>query len=315
MNGTVLARQIFKPYEQRRAGPAARYRLTASLRVSRVMLHLAWICSTAAGTTASLDAGYNLIRLANSMRVAVRSALALMVSYADPRRLQEWNAFQRRGQPGSAPTDPQLLNRYAYARNNPLAYTDDSGNVVWWVAAAIGGVAGGVVGFGVYALTHQDNFSWEGAALYAGGGALIGATFGVATNGVVAAIGAEAALAAGTTIATAASSSTTASRIAPELGNKLNYVLGQATGSLHNIQRSQDMLRQLQRIGHYDNAGTRQYLTTHLTEVVNDTSNIVKVPGQWPCDQRVVVDGTNGALKVESIWEGAKLITITLLGG
>ena len=62
----------------------------------------------------------------------------------------------------------------------------------------------------MYALTHQDNFDWGQAALWTGGGALIGATFGVATNAVVAAIGAQAAAGAataGTTAATAAATS------------------------------------------------------------------------------------------------------------
>ena len=39
------------------------------------------------------------------------------------------------------PVDPQTLNRYAYARNNPILYTDPSGH---WIFVVIGAIIGGV---------------------------------------------------------------------------------------------------------------------------------------------------------------------------
>ena len=44
----------------------------------------------------------------------------------------------------------------------------------------------------------------------------------------------------------------------PELGNKLDFLFGQATGSEHNIQRSQSMLRDLEGIGLSDTPEVRQ---------------------------------------------------------
>jgi len=46
------------------------------------------------------------------------------------------------------PSDPQTLNRYAYARNNPLRYVDPSG-YGWfsWFLGFIGAVVGAVIGF------------------------------------------------------------------------------------------------------------------------------------------------------------------------
>jgi RHS repeat-associated protein len=243
---------------------------------------------------------------------STETVLPLTVSYADSGMLQQWNEFQRNSRQAGAPTDPQLLNRYAYARNNPLAYTDDTGHVIWWV---VGGIGGAVVGFGAYALTHQENFNWQEAALWTGGGAVVGATFGAGAQLVAGALGAEAAVAAGTAATTAASASGIANRVTPDLGGKLNYMFGQATGSLHNIQRSQDMLRQIQRIGLSDNAVTRQYLTDHFAEVVNSTSNVVKTRENGRVLRESLLMGPNGALKVESIWEGTKLITMKLLGG
>ena len=132
---------------------------------------------------------------------SARPVLPLIVSYAEPGLLAQWNEFQRSGRQADAPSDPQLLNHYTYVRNNPLAYRDDSGHWIWMV---VGGIGGAVVGFGAYALTHQDNFDWKQAALWTGGGALIGATLGGATELVVGAISAEAAVTAGTGVATAA---------------------------------------------------------------------------------------------------------------
>ena len=120
--------------------------------------------------------------------------LPLAVSYANPRILEQWNQLQRarlqrEAQAPSTPSvlDPQFLNRYTYARNNPLAYVDDTGHIAWWI---VGGVVGGVVGFGVYALTHRDNFNWREAALWTAGGMVVGATFGAGAQWVAGALGA-----------------------------------------------------------------------------------------------------------------------------
>ena len=121
--------------------------------------------------------------------------------------LEQWNLLQRaRLQPeAQAPNtpsalDPQFLNRYAYVRNNPLAYVDHSGHIAWWV---VGGVVGGVVGFGAYAITHRDNFDWREAALWTAGGAVVGATFGAGAQWVAGALGAKAAVTAGAAATTA----------------------------------------------------------------------------------------------------------------
>jgi RHS repeat-associated protein len=90
--------------------------------------------------------------------------------------------------------DPQLLNRYTYVKNNPIKYTDPSGNIIWFLFAAIviagvaaeagylsstegatlggtltAGVAGGTagaVGYGAGAVT------WAGASATLGGSTL-----------------------------------------------------------------------------------------------------------------------------------------------
>ena len=56
--------------------------------------------------------------------------LALIVAYAEPGLVAHWNEFRRSGRQAITPHDSQLLNRYTYARNNPLSYRDDTGHVI-----------------------------------------------------------------------------------------------------------------------------------------------------------------------------------------
>jgi hypothetical protein len=106
-----------------------------------------------------------------------------------------------------------------------------------------------------------------------------------------------------------------AARLVPELGRKLEYFLGRATGNAHTIQRSTQMLSQLERIGLPDSAATRQYLTDHLTGVLNDPSNIARIEASGRVVRESLLTGPGGVLKLETIWEGNKLLTGNLFGG
>jgi RHS repeat-associated protein len=105
-----------------------------------------------------------------------------------------------------------------------------------------------------------------------------------------------------------------AAPLVPILGQKLDYFLGRATGSIHNMQRSAQMLLQLKNIGLPDNPVTRQYLTDHLTRVLNDSSNIVKIENSIRVIRESVLAGPDGVLKLQTVWEGSKLITGILFG-
>ncbi|WP_345231342.1 hypothetical protein, partial [Olivibacter ginsenosidimutans] len=48
-----------------------------------------------------------------------------------------------------------------------------------------------------------------------------------------------------------------AAKTGANIGTKLEYVFGKATGSAHNIERSTGMLRQLESVGIFDNAAGR----------------------------------------------------------
>ncbi|SCY48468.1 hypothetical protein SAMN05660668_02806, partial [Pseudobutyrivibrio sp. AR14] len=115
-----------------------------------------------------------------------------------------------------------------------------------------------------------------------------------------------------------------------DLGNKLDYMLGKATGNKHNIQRSQAMQMELERIGIYDDIAGRDYLTQHLNKVVNDSSNISGVESRSYvakeiCGQPIMeytattresfLMGQYGGVKLKTIWDGNRLLTVIIEGG
>ncbi len=78
--------------------------------------------------------------------------LTLMVSYSETNILTKTSQVLREGNFYKGGIfNPQLLNRYSHARNNPLRYNDASGHWIWTV---VGGIIGAAVGLGAYALTH-----------------------------------------------------------------------------------------------------------------------------------------------------------------
>ncbi|WP_158708944.1 putative adhesin [Streptomyces sp. NRRL S-920] len=101
-------------------------------------------------------------------------------------RDRSYDSDQRRftsRDPMPAALDNPNKSSYNYADNDPANLSDPSGNCPWCIGAGIGGVIGG----GVYALTHRDDFDWgdfagataKGAAIGAGAGYLApaGASF------------------------------------------------------------------------------------------------------------------------------------------
>jgi RHS repeat-associated protein len=88
----------------------------------------------------------------------------------------------------------QGWDRYAYANNNPLNYTDDSGHFAWFVSGGIGAAIGGIVGGVVYSVCNRDNFSTSGLLTAIGAGAVAGGLIGSGV-GLLAAPATSAALA------------------------------------------------------------------------------------------------------------------------
>ena len=90
-----------------------------------------------------------------------------------------------------APDDSQSFNRYSYCLNNPLKYTDPTGEV-WWVPAIIG-AAVGIYSGGVIANHGEYNptkWNWSSSKTWGFilGGGIVGAASG-AVGGLVASSG------------------------------------------------------------------------------------------------------------------------------
>jgi RHS repeat-associated protein len=89
------------------------------------------------------------------------------------------------------PFDPQELNRYSYARNNPVRYTDPSGHCPFCIVGALGGALGGAIyGYGIQVANNlnNNNMGWNAlttnidpneVVMYTVAGTVIGGTLGI----------------------------------------------------------------------------------------------------------------------------------------
>jgi len=111
------------------------------------------------------------------------------------------------------------------------------------------------------------------------------------------------------------------------IGNKLAYVFDRATGNAHNINRSIGMRNELRRIGIHDTPSGRATVERHLNEVIRNPNNILRTEtrsytptGGTPVTYTVTIResllaGPGGFVKLETIWNGNRLLTIIIYGG
>ena len=87
------------------------------------------------------------------------------------------------------PDFSQSFNRYSYCLNNPLKYTDPSGELAWFVpviaGAIIGAYAGASIQSGTAAFWNWNSNAWKGAIT----GGIIGATIGYGVSSALASSG------------------------------------------------------------------------------------------------------------------------------
>jgi len=99
------------------------------------------------------------------------------------------------------------------------------------------------------------------------------------------------------------------------IGNKLEYLFGRATGDQHNIERSLAMLRQMERIGLPDTPQNRSFMAQFFQTILNDATNVVATQANGRVVRQSLLMGPRGGVMVNSVWEGDRLITFTLIGG
>jgi len=79
-------------------------------------------------------------------------------------------------------SEPQTLNLYSYARNNPLTLTDPDGHCPWCLGAVVGGVGGAAASFISQKWSNPDKpVNWKSVLASGASGVVIGGTLGVAT--------------------------------------------------------------------------------------------------------------------------------------
>lgn len=100
---------------------------------------------------------------------------------------------------------------------------------------------------------------------------------------------------------------------APEFGRKLDYIFGKATGDKHNIDRSKQMLAQLERIGVADTNEWRSYIEYAFRGAYYDTKNAI-IQENGRIAKEFLLSGPNGILKVRTVYDNNRLITIEFFG-
>ncbi|MFA9464179.1 MAG: RHS repeat-associated core domain-containing protein [Velocimicrobium sp.] len=247
----------------------------------------------------------------------------LRARYYDPKMGRFINEDTYEGQIN----DALSLNGYSYCNNNPLIHIDPSGHVPVETIFDVASIALSVSDFAKNpTLKNGAYLAWDvvAAALPYIPGSYV-AKGGKALRKVDHAIDGAKAVSKADKVKDSARATQKilskskvikgASNAVPEFGKKLEYVFGNATGNIHNIERSVEMERQLKSIGIFDNASGRNLVLDNLTEAYNNSSSILKVQENGRVVRESLLSGPNGLVKVESIWEGAKLITVTLFGG
>ena len=112
-----------------------------------------------------------------------------------------------------------------------------------------------------------------------------------------------------------------------KLGNKLDYQFGKAGGNKHNIDRTNGLKAEMDKLGFADTAENRAYFEQYYNDVLNDSSNIVGVPQTASYTENGVTHYYTvttresflmvkyGGAKVTTHWDGDRILTIKIGAG
>lgn len=139
----------------------------------------------------SFDAWGNIAKIQDVVGNTLTALTVIDRGYTGHEHLQGVNLIHMNGrlydpvvhrflQPDNYVSDPQntqAFNRYSYVLNNPLKFSDASGELPVLVVAAIIGAVAGAAGYMAYAI-QTGNWSWGGFGMAVVGGAAVGALTG-----------------------------------------------------------------------------------------------------------------------------------------
>jgi len=97
----------------------------------------------------------------------------------------------------------------------------------------------------------------------------------------------------------------------PNLGNKLDYAFGKATGNSHNIERSLKNAVHLNQIGIHDNPIGRQIVNAHLVDSFYANKQLIMGVNNVSID--TLLAGPGGFRVMKSFWNKNQLITFWFL--
>ncbi|MBC6474420.1 MAG: hypothetical protein GDA48_17735 [Hormoscilla sp. GM102CHS1] len=96
---------------------------------------------------------------------------------------------------------------------------------------------------------------------------------------------------------------------------KLDFIFGKASGREHNIKRSRSLFAELENIGIIDTPENRSYVANHIYSVFGDSTNTSRVQPDGRVVKESLLMRPLGGIKMETVWEGEKLITVLLKSG
>ncbi len=99
----------------------------------------------------------------------------------------------------------------------------------------------------------------------------------------------------------------------PNLGRKLDYAFGKATGDSHSIIRSMANSVQLSKIGINDTLLGRRLLSAHFEKVFMANQELILNANENVAVYSLLA-GPGGFRGVKSIWDGVDLITFIFYG-
>ena len=112
-----------------------------------------------------------------------------------------------------------------------------------------------------------------------------------------------------------------------DLGNKLDYQFGKAGGRQHNVDRTNGLKNEMDKLGFDDTLDNRAYFEQYYNNVLNDSSNIVGVTESASYVEQGVTHyytvttresflmGRYGGAKVTTFWNDNRLLTIIIGSG